>query len=1755
MPFRRSTRSNNPGSVSKSSAHRRGWIHRLLDGASSAGLAQVPSFRPERLEERRLLTTITSPGAAGTYTFYSGQDQVCQISYSDVTFEAVGVVVDPKTGAAALGDLVPAATPEPAVGANIYKIYVTQSNADSYISVYTVDSITTLNPTPFAGAIPTFTIINTAGQIATATVPAGTGGVLIGALDPIVPQGIPAPTQITEVQMAGPIGLQPVPASGFLTPGIEVVGVNASGGTQNNFGSILIGGTVTGTVSIGGNINTFYAGSVLTGDVDGDGLPPAAAPTSARVAPDNFHVAGDIRQFMTTGPVGTDGTGSAAAPNYITNFDLSVGGKIGEVKVGNNEKGDGTSAFAGTIEAGNSPYISQQLPYPAAAPAGSVNLIGNTTAQTEVETLTIPNPDTVWATGGLDLRNDTPADAEFLATVPTINAATNLPVRDAHGNIVYTASVTGNLDLADGDANDYYAVGLLAGQTIQVSLSANTLDVYDPDGRMIASNALSGAGPLQFTADRPGIYLFEVTGTAGGGYTLNVAGVPEQGIGGIAIGSWCNDVGIDSSIIVGNADLGAIEVGGTYYSSTTGPTPTTAGTTLPTGVTPPVAASTSIAVANGNLNALVAGTLGVLDAATLTVGGGPYLSVPNGSVGLVQSTTGEMDLETQFDPNYLTEATPIHKTDDAYATAIGGSIQVIDAATTFQGDLAVNGGIGTLRAGNMDTNAASYIDVNADNKGSDGIIDLMDINGQVGTAAAGGPDIVTNEGGDLRYFNVPTTAAIFRPLMFGGGVDTAVTYPAGQAARFTDGAGNQLTIGPEGLVTTTVVTTVNTPSANSSNTTSTTTTTTTSVGPQITVLSYPLVDKAGQVPISITSTGGMTITDSGANGSEVNIAQLGIAGAGSPIVNNGTDQFGNTQIEQTPPTTNASSGTTTTSNTTTNADGSTTTVTTNVSGGGTTTYLDLNLGGPEVINVLNTTVTGNATSIINNTLGEMASITAPNVGQILVHGNLGFTTPRATAAAVYPRAVITGGNVYPFLQQHTGVVITGDAVDIDAYGAIGNVQVTGTLETLIPNFGVTTHQYHASAIPGQVDGIVGPIVGGNLLNIDVGQGLLPTGSGAVGYSGIFATATIGLVDNYNNPNGDIRGNILSANTAGTGYGIGEISLTNASIIGATIGIAAVDGVAAVQPTQSPFASPYIYQIGSIVVTGLGGIVGASISATDVGPIVVSNGGFGVLETTIASQAVGRVAGITASGYGIRNVTINGGGYVGQIVATGGGPTISVLTYPIDVRESDQIITAAATTEGFAQVDPFFDVPAVATIDLNAALGTTAEQPNIPDVTDTGVVADCVFEGQESFAGLTAQKVRTNEPLFTDGTTEPTPPVLNIPVIGTNFPMEINFGAGVGPIRVFQQTDGLQITTGHLLGFFPGTSVSRVGISVTGPINTLHINGDFGQIVTDPQTGAQMPDSYINAGGPSGTIGSLYIKGDLNGTVSATGTIGSIFVGHDVEAGIIALGQTTGLALGSLHVQGGIRDGALVLNGSVGSIVVNGTLGTSTASLTIQGNANLISVGAWHALKNSDLALALTVGGYLRNLTVFGTISGSVNVGGDLTNLRVTGSGAATVIVTGSISVGGRIQTAVINGGSVGGSIIASNSIGSFTINKGSLLVPAIVESQIAGIGFFRITGGLAYGLYGSLLAQSGQNDRIDISGNLGDGVNTATVTALSGTTFRIRGTIADHANVQVAGQLNLLEVDGDIQTGAVVAAHPLLKQKIKGSDTGSVTIV
>ena len=120
----------------------------------------------------------------------------------------------------------------------------------------------------------------------------------------------------------------------------------------------------------------------------------------------------------------------------------------------------------------------------------------------------------------------------------------------------------------------------------------------------------------------------------------------------------------------------------------------------------------------------------------------------------------------------------------------------MDAVGSAYVELIADRGLGTLRAGDMITLDPSKITVNQDNVGNDGIIDLIDVTGNLGTFAGGGPWITTNTGGNVRYMRVG--GAAFTDIAFGGGFGTPIgtLHLPGETVPLIDDSGSRMELIP-----------------------------------------------------------------------------------------------------------------------------------------------------------------------------------------------------------------------------------------------------------------------------------------------------------------------------------------------------------------------------------------------------------------------------------------------------------------------------------------------------------------------------------------------------------------------------------------------------------------------------------------------------------------------------------------------------------------------------------------------------------------------------------------------------------------------------------------------------------------------------------------------------------------------------------------------------------------------------------------------
>ena len=605
---------------------------------------------------------------------------------------------------------------------------------------------------PFGGTAPGFTVRNAIdGEDLDVSPDGGTGALLLGL--------IRGGEDVDDEEVGRPFetissSTYTEPTAGYTLPAELFPGVRA----QADIGKFLFGGTILGRVDSSGSIGTFYAGQVLTGDANGIGQ--FSTPTNI----DNFAVRGDLRNLVTVGSIGTAGQDDLEDAEYNTGFQLAVGGDLGEVSTRGQFYGAG--GVLGT-QAGVSKIVANQF-------------------EIEGRNRAFRFDGVAFQAGELQngaFNNDTFDTAQFLGSFRTRD-------RNFEGNAVVTGNLD-NLPNGPGDGVDYYAAGLLAGDTVEVELESasgiSNVGVFDPDGRLIATNYGRNVrgGPFRFTAVKPGAYRFAVainedtnfdgsgTTDANDSYTLRLAGLGRIALGGlVARGDVVNpDTSVPLRVFGG--DFGALEAGGEIESP-----------------------FVPLRVDRGNLRSVVGEELGrsnVVAPGSTEYRNGPSLAVPRGTVGLIRAT--DPDGVLSVNPGLVLDGR-VTTTDPL--TAAVASYQVVDAANALVGNYVANGGIGTVRGRGsiaaLLTPTAFIAD--ADNFGQDGTIDLIDSGGDIGTLQDGGPVLATGVGGNVRYMRAAPGGIIYPDPAFGGGNQQATRFSAGRSVTLTDDSGTQVTFRP-----------------------------------------------------------------------------------------------------------------------------------------------------------------------------------------------------------------------------------------------------------------------------------------------------------------------------------------------------------------------------------------------------------------------------------------------------------------------------------------------------------------------------------------------------------------------------------------------------------------------------------------------------------------------------------------------------------------------------------------------------------------------------------------------------------------------------------------------------------------------------------------------------------------------------------------------------------------------------------------------
>jgi len=1399
---------------------------------------------------------------------------------------------------------------------------------------------------------------------------------------------------------------------------MELVGTESYSAVGQDMDSILIGGTVTGIVDSAGSMEMFYAGWIITGYANG--LLTSPGDLDFNYVPENFRIAGDIRNIITVGSLGTDeGTDSEDEkdePNYLTGFDLFVGGKLGQILTLDTLIGithvENWADVVG-LNSAVAGVISEVEDRPNSSIAG-------------IEGIEFQAHE-LFESGG-SFFNDTFDTPQYLGTI-----------RDATLGEPDFIRVSGLVNGEEGfdDLLDYYAVGLMAGQTVTVSLPYMAGELYvgvlDPDGRVIATNysnidqldALTA--PFRFTADRPGAYRF-VVGMYGDflfdgnpttiwegdvTYQLLIEGVGNIAAGGLVarrdIYDHVSNVTAGGAHTIAWGDLGAVVADSHYYGD---------------------APFVGINVLDGNARSIVAGEIALADDAAPEPGDGQeinnliYINVDVGDVGLIQSLTSDMGIQT----------------------SIGGDLQTIDSSGNIGCFLELDGRLGVLRAASMTTSPASTITVDADGMGSDGIIDLIDVEGDFGVLGDGGPQItIGGLGGNVRYIRVG--GLTYQDERFGGGGgENRVTLDPGQALTgFVDDSGGIINVTP----------------------TSTTYDQATGAPVDVPVLSYryhSIWGSAGAVLIDVVSSGGVMIgASSSGNGSPVEIGLVQANGAGRAV--------------------------------SVQADG---TLALDAQAEPNDIDLNVSINGNTPIDVFEVSYdsaaggSGNFTRISNSTGGEIVSVTAATIGTLYSDSPIGLPK-NSTGAAVNPRIVLDPANAFPFSQQHVGVV-SGNIAVVRSRQAVGNIIVDGQIGTVIANFeGSVDHT------DGLFEGIAAPIYAtGDIGAVRIGEGIAPSGSGAsISYAGVYSEGNIGQVTG-SGTGANIWGNIAAAGDIGT------VRLNGGAIISANIESSRDLDTNDLESSRE-MGDPNSVSgggFGLISVTGPGGIIGSALYGLNAGDVEV-RGGFGILNSTITfSVGDTAVCGNTiADGFGIRDVLFRGGGTQGDIIATGRGELLSTLDYSNEVRFSE--------TYGLAGWDPLFDQYLDGRNDIHAFLGTSALAP-----LDVAGVMDLVI-GQASYdLGIVRAYQITN----------------------SNFA----YGNSIDGISTLAEMENVEVATGRIGYFKPAGDVTDLSLTIAGRIDRLTINGSL------------LGASLITANGPNGDIRNVNITGDMEGTISAQGIIRTIVIGGDLTGSIIAEATNGGrYALQTLRLGGSLTNGALDINGSVGTIDAAGSLGAAGDSLHVNGDLRTLKVGTNKLVDGSELALDLDVVGNLGALDVTGLVSGNAFVGGDISRMTVRADAATAGgdLITSPITALGEIGSATISDGNLAADLTAGQDLRTFKLTNGDVNAGVTVASAFGDINRASITNG---DLLGAIRAPNGTINSLTVTGS--DLGPASSVSAESVAALNIAGSILAGASVDVINSLDRLQVGLDIQAGAAVTAGSASSVQVGRDLAGNVTL-
>jgi len=701
-------------------------------------------------------------------------------------------------------------------------------------------------------------------------------------------------------------------------------------------------------------------------------------------------------------------------------------------------------------------------------------------------------------------------------------------------------------------------------------------------------------------------------------------------------------------------------------------------------------------------------------------------------------------------------------------------------------------------------------------------------------------------------------------------------------------------------------------------------------------------------------------------------------------------------------------------------------------------------------------------------------------------------------------------------------------------GNVNEVRVDGSLGDVILAPGATITRISVNdddaTGAGGFDGIFGTIYAGDILEVDVGDGVLAPAQNSISTTGIFATDDI--VEVIAN-DAVIASNIVAANSVieGPQDGIEDITLSNTLVTDAFIGATNIDrfwlslnygddffffgNIESVQGTQDTRIFRSRIAAGFIERIDLAGDLDAS-------QVEVTTD----LETLVAANIINSTNGGTPRELFQSFVSVDGDVERITIGGTGAGASGE------DGVLSDTLLDIAGEIEqGFtARLIQRSDIQVNGTIRNMSADDIRSTNLSTGQLTSLDV-ADAIRSSSFSVSGpllsLIAREITGTELSVTgpDGR-------LDLLQVATLFDGSI---LSTGPIQTIEATAGDlrgRLETRTARGDVSNLTASRdilLETDISGRLDNIDVGRNLGDI-DNP--------------------GVVLVRGDLNGAdISGGGLYSDIRVG-DAITGEVVIGQLPGLPsnnqiptgsieafgrIDSVVVNGDYAGSVVSYSGGIGSVTINdGSLLPQGSVEAFNGNVGTLTINNGHLL--GDVHADQTIFFIRLNGSedgVFGDIGvnpalSSAAAALPLRNQLPPGVGASSAVDGPRITAGKDIGSVVLTNGSIFESVFfAHDAIGTISVagDLGSQVGPANQGSQfVAGNSIFRIeaTGSASEVLVAAGVFDLGADGRAGGVGADADAVKSGRVRSVS-----VQG---DATNVSVSAGI-VAGADGLYNTG------------------------